>query len=86
MSTEAKGDGKPDAVAAAGTDAVVDGAEPTATAVEEPVAEEPPVEVLTVGEPVAGEPVAGEPTAEVLAAEVLAAEVPRQAEIGRAHV
>jgi hypothetical protein len=45
MSTEAKGDGKPDAVGATGADAVVDGAEPTATAVEVPAGEVPDAEV-----------------------------------------
>jgi hypothetical protein len=41
MSTEATGDGKPDAVDAAGPEVRAEGAEPTATAVEEPTAEVP---------------------------------------------
>jgi Septum formation len=79
MSTEARGDGKPDAVGATGADAVVDGAEPTATAVEVPAGEVPAAEE-PAGEVPAGEvPDAEVPDAEVPDAEVLAAEVPRQA-------
>jgi hypothetical protein len=79
MSTEARGDGKPDAVGATGADAVVDGAEPTATAVEEPLVEEPAAEVLDAEVPDAEVPAAEVPDAEVPDVEVLTAEVPRQA-------